>query len=151
MTETNKSDADIVSQVEETAHEVMRRLELLAGRTTRGEFTHRQYVVLSLIEANQPINLSHLGQLLGSAQSSTTEIVARMADGDLVVKKRGPHDGRVVMVRLTDKGRQEMVKRRKQLRDALGSALSKLTQDDRKRLEVDLEKLVGVLRSEMTR
>ena len=81
-----------------------------------------------------------MGRYVGSAQSTTSEMVARLTKAGLVTKVRGPYDGRVVMVELTDQGRQLMKRRRKRVKEAYQNLFSKLSDGER-------DSLVGALRA----
>ncbi|MFO8072020.1 MAG: MarR family transcriptional regulator [Polyangia bacterium] len=118
---------DMVDQVEEIAQDLMRRLDLLSGSKVQEDISYGQYKVLSVIHNHGPISVGNLGRQVGSAQSTTSEMVARLTKSGLVNKVRGPYDGRVVMVELTDQGRQLMRRRRKRVRESYQSLFDKLS------------------------
>ena len=130
ITELEK-DEDSIEVVEELAQELMRRFDLLSGSKNQEDISYGQYKVMSVIHNHSPISVGNLGRLVGSAQSTTSEMVARLTRTGLVTKVRGPYDGRVVMVELTDQGRQLMRRRRKRVREAYKNLFKKLSNDDR--------------------
>jgi DNA-binding MarR family transcriptional regulator len=138
-TETNTA-SDPIEQVEELAQELMRQLDLLSGSKVQEDISYGQYKVISVINNHGPISVGNLGRLVGSAQSTTSEMVARLTKAGLVTKVRGPYDGRVVMVELTDQGRQLMRRRRKRVREAYQALFAKLTSGDQ-------QSFIGSLRS----
>ena len=122
-----------IEAVEDQAEELMRRLELLSGGRSHDSLSFGQYRVMAVINAHGAISVGALGRLVGSAQSTTSEMVARLTKTALVSKVRGPEDGRVVLVELTEQGRQLMKRRKKDLRDAYGHLMETLATDEKKR------------------
>jgi DNA-binding MarR family transcriptional regulator len=146
MCDDIKSNNESVEMVEEQAQELMRHLDLLIGNKVQDDLSFGQYKVMALIHAHGAISVGKLGRLVGSAQSTTSEMVARLTKSNLVAKVRGPYDGRVVMVELTDQGRQLMRRRRKIVRDAYQSLFDKLTVEDRRKF-VDAIRVVNSILS----
>ncbi len=137
--------ADSMEVVEEMAQELMRRFDLLSGSKIQEDLSYGQYKVLSVIHGNSPISVGNLGRLVGSAQSTTSEMVARLTRTGLVKKVRGPCDGRVVMVELTDQGRLLMRRRRKRIREAYQQLFARLSHDDRTLFIASIRNLNDVL------
>lgn len=121
---------DPIETVEELAQELMRQLDLLSGSKVQEDISYGQYKVISVIHNHGPISVGNLGRLVGSAQSTTSEMVARLTKAGLVTKVRGPYDGRVVMVELTEQGRQLMRRRRKRVREGYQSLFARLNGDE---------------------
>ena len=136
---------DPIETVEELAQETMRQLDLLSGSKVQEDISYGQYKVLSVIHNQGPISVGNLGRYVGSAQSTTSEMVARLTKAGLVTKVRGPYDGRVVMVELTDQGRQLMKRRRKRVKEAYQILFSKITETERINLVEALTTLNGIL------
>lgn len=145
MSTTLDMALDPIDTVEELAQEVMRQLDLLSGSKVQEDISYGQYKVISVIHNHGPISVGNLGRLVGSAQSTTSEMVARLTKSGLVTKVRGPYDGRVVMVELTDQGRQLMRRRRKRVHEGYQSLFSRLTGDDRDRFTGSLRSLNDLL------
>jgi DNA-binding MarR family transcriptional regulator len=71
------------------------------------QLTVPQAAVLALLaEAGQPLPVSRLAKLLLQESPSVTSLVDRMCDSGLVERAKDRHDRRVVLVRLTAKGRK---------------------------------------------
>ena len=136
---------DPIETVEELAQETMRQLDLLSGSKVQEDISYGQYKVISVIHNQGPISVGNLGRYVGSAQSTTSEMVARLTKAGLVTKVRGPYDGRVVMVELTDQGRQLMRRRRKRVREAYQTLFTKLTSDDQAVFIDSLRKLNDIV------
>ncbi|MCP4199262.1 MAG: MarR family transcriptional regulator [Proteobacteria bacterium] len=140
MNMNTEATLDPIEAVEELAQELMRQLDLLSGSKVQEDISYGQYKVISVIHNQGPISVGNLGRYVGSAQSTTSEMVARLTKAGLVTKVRGPYDGRVVMVELTDQGRQLMKRRRKRVKEAYQNLFSKLSGGER-------DSLVGALRA----
>ena len=122
-----------VEIVEDQAQALLRRLELLGNGRGRETVSLGQYRVMSAIHNRGSISVGTLGRIIGSAQSTTSEMVARLTKSGLVTKVRGPDDGRMVLVTLTDQGRQLMRRRKKTLREAYQKLLDSLSVDEKAR------------------
>ena len=131
MNAAAETSTDTIGQVEELAQELMRQLDLLSGSKVQEDISYGQYKVISVINNHGPISVGNLGRLVGSAQSTTSEMVARLTKAGLVNKVRGPYDGRVVMVELTEQGRQLMRRRRKRVREGYQALFEQLNQTER--------------------
>ena len=136
---------DPIETVEELAQELMRQLDLLSGTKVHEDISYGQYKVISVIHNHGPISVGNLGRLVGSAQSTTSEMVARLTKAGLVTKVRGPYDGRVVMVELTDQGRQLMRRRRKRVREAYQGLFARLINEEQDSFVGSLRKLNDIL------
>lgn len=137
--------SDPIEMVEEAAQELMRQLDLLSGSKVQEDISYGQYKVISVIHNHGPISVGNLGRLVGSAQSTTSEMVARLTKAGLVTKVRGPYDGRVVMVELTDQGRQLMRRRRKRVREAYQTLFGKLSTEEQGTFVGAIRQLNGIL------
>ena len=136
---------DSIETVEELAQELMRQLDLLSGTKVHEDISYGQYKVISVIHNHGPISVGNLGRLVGSAQSTTSEMVARLTKAGLVTKVRGPYDGRVVMVELTDQGRQLMRRRRKRVREAYQGLFARLVNEEQDSFVGSLRQLNEIL------
>jgi DNA-binding MarR family transcriptional regulator len=145
MDQTNETTIDPIEKVEEMAQELMRRLDLLSGSKVQEDISYGQYKVISVINNHGPISVGNLGRLVGSAQSTTSEMVARLTKADLVTKVRGPYDGRVVMVELTEQGRQLMRRRQKRVREGYQILFNRLNPPERDNFITALKNLDELL------
>ena len=86
---------------------------------------------LRRLELSGPHRLCELYAPEGVSQPAMTQLVSRLERDGLVVRAGHPSDGRVVMVRITDAGR-ELVHRRREVRDLrLAALLAELSPADR--------------------
>jgi DNA-binding MarR family transcriptional regulator len=80
--------------------------------------------VLSVVEADGPLPMSHLAEMLDVSVASATGIVDRMEERGLVERGRSETDRRIVLVHVTEAGsaifRDLTEHRRRKLTDLLG-------------------------------
>lgn len=64
--------------------------------------------ILSMLEHHGDLTMSHLADLLGVSYSNATGVIDRVEERGLVERVRDTADRRVVIVRLTDEGRDRL-------------------------------------------
>src|SRR3972149_4643922 len=64
--------------------------------------------ILSMLEHHGDLTMSHLADLLGVSYSNATGVIDRVEERGLVERVRDTVDRRVVIVRLTDQGRDRL-------------------------------------------
>ncbi|HEY2603351.1 MAG TPA: MarR family transcriptional regulator [Thermoleophilaceae bacterium] len=135
----------------DAAHEVARELPQHIARLSR--FLYRCYDGdLSRTEAGVLSTLSHgrrriteLAELEGLAQPTVTVLVGKMEDRGLVSRERDPDDGRVVLVAVTDEGREALERLRTQYRDLLHERMASMTDKEVAALRAATETLGALL------
>jgi DNA-binding MarR family transcriptional regulator len=113
-----------IEVVEDQAQELMRRLQLLNGDNADDEISIGQYQMLAVIQSRGPISVGDLVAVTASAQSTTSEVAARLSKAGLISKNRSPDDGRIVLLGLTERGRQVLRRRKKGIRAVYQNLLS---------------------------
>lgn len=94
--------------------------------------------VLTIIEADGPIPMSHLADTLDVSVASTTGIVGRMEERGLVERTHGEADRRVVLVRATPAGVAIFHDMTEHRRSRLTMLLDRLTDDELSALLIGL-------------
>jgi DNA-binding MarR family transcriptional regulator len=84
--------------------------------------------VLGTLRAG-PQRITTLAELEGLAQPTVTILVKRLEDRGWVVRERATGDGRVVMVSLTDAGREALGEIRERYRPLLRAGLGELSDE----------------------
>jgi len=69
------------------------------------ELTMPQLKIILLLFVDGPARVSMLASALGVSLATTTGITDRLVQHDLIVKESDPNDGRVVVCRLSEKGK----------------------------------------------
>jgi DNA-binding MarR family transcriptional regulator len=131
MTVNEEQTRNPDDQVEELTDELLRRLDSLSNGGLRNEISFSQYRMLSTIHRLGPLPIGKAADLLGSAQSTTSEMMTRLLKSGLITKDRGQYDGRVVTVEVTDQGRQLIKYSRKRIREAYQGLCDRLSPAER--------------------
>jgi DNA-binding MarR family transcriptional regulator len=137
---------DPIDITEELAQEVMRQLDLLNGSKVQEDISYGQYKIISVINSQGPISVGQLGAYVGLAQSTTSEMVARLRKTGIVTKVKGPYDGRVVMVELTEQGRSLMHRRKHRVRQSYQNFFSRIPLEEQQMFTESLKKLDDILK-----
>jgi DNA-binding MarR family transcriptional regulator len=117
----------------DAAHEVARALPQRAARLSRvlwrnseSDISRTEAGVLSTLSEGRR-RVTELAELEGLAQPTVTVLVGKMEDRGLVSRERDPEDGRVVLVEITDDGREALERLREQYRDVLQRRMASMT------------------------
>lgn len=70
------------------------------------ELTGRQIAYLRIIDEENEITFSRLAEITSNSKPTITETVNRFVRMEFVYRDPSPDDGRVLYIRLTDKGRK---------------------------------------------
>jgi DNA-binding MarR family transcriptional regulator len=119
----SEDDARIAAGFERF-YEVLRRL------TPREELSLTAASTLRRLERSGPHRLSELFGPEGISQPAMTQLVTRLEKDGLAVRGNDPADGRVVVVSITDAGREAVARRRDARARALSGLLARLQPDD---------------------
>ncbi|MCD7949252.1 MAG: MarR family transcriptional regulator [Erysipelotrichaceae bacterium] len=105
------------------------------------DLTYTQYITMMVLWEYGEMNVKELGQRLYLDSGTLTPLLKKLEAKDIIIRKRGEKDERLMMVSVTDKGMQ--------LRDdavcipkALGGCIN-LTQDEMATLYQLLYKILG--------
>jgi DNA-binding MarR family transcriptional regulator len=99
-------------------------------RWQRGPFSLVHLNVVTTLEVDGPLPMSHLAERLGVSDASATGIVDRMEQRQLVVRRHDLGDRRLVTVHLADGGRDLFEKVERRRRKRLGALVDRLTDDE---------------------
>jgi DNA-binding MarR family transcriptional regulator len=86
---------------------------------------------LHRLELTGARRLTELAGLEGVTQPAMTQLVSRLERGGLAQRQADPQDGRVVLVEITDRGREVMRRRREARTQRLNDLIATLDADDR--------------------
>ena len=106
----------------------------LARRNTQGELTESQFGTLEALYHLGPMSQTEIcGKLLKSS-GNTTLVVDNLEKHGLVQRQRDEHDRRVIMVQLTNAGRELITQLFPQHAAAVSDELSVLTPEEQRQL-----------------
>jgi DNA-binding MarR family transcriptional regulator len=119
--------------------------ELFTVHIGASDLTPRQYEVLRAISLSNEPSQTQLVELTGIDRSTLADIVRRLVDRGLVVRKRTRHDARMYALRLSDKGTTSMQEAAPAVDQTDERLLSALPQRTREEFIKGLEKMVEEL------
>jgi len=120
-------------------------LALLAGADVHDDISYAKYKVLCAVQKTDRMAIGNLGRAVGSATSTTSEIVTRLAKTGLVTKTRNVYDGRVVTVELSDRGRQAVERYRRRIHEGYVSLFTGMSPVERDTFLSALKQLDALL------
>lgn len=117
---------------------------------TSRRFTHAQYRVLSLASKRDHWRMSDLAKRMALSPGSLTLMMDRLIEDGLISRGRNDRDRRVVIVRITDKGRALLAERRAGLHRAAATYVQRLSDSERKELLAAINTVVQFLERHVT-
>ncbi len=97
-------DEAVVTRLRLATMQLWRRMRQESG--DGAELTPSRFSALCAIEANNPLRMTELAQMLRVSKSSITRIVGKLSDASLVEPLPDPTDGRSTLVGVTPKGKE---------------------------------------------
>ncbi|PNS39283.1 MarR family winged helix-turn-helix transcriptional regulator [Mesotoga sp. B105.6.4] len=143
--EIEKEDAAILEKNLRTISTRIRR----EGRKVLRDFpiTPAQFDVLQVLFFNGEKRMSDISRWLGITKSTTTGLVKRLIDADLVERRRSDKDRRSFIIDISDSGRtliENVIDRRVEY---LKSVMTEIKSDQVKALEVIVKNLIEIMDS----
>jgi len=114
---------------------LIRRLDDPGGLSTAAALT------LSCLLRDGPTSIGALAQAERVTQPNMTQLVARLERAGCVDRMVDPDDGRVVLVRITDEGREVFARRRELRARFLNHQIARLDEADRRAITAALPAL----------
>jgi DNA-binding MarR family transcriptional regulator len=125
---------------------VARALGRLARERARnGDVTPQQAEALQLIAERGAISTSSLAVVLGIDPSTASRNLAGLERAGMIVRRRGPEDGRQNDVRLTPRGKRTADTVSVDWTSAYSSLIDRIPRPDRQRVADALEVLARIL------
>lgn len=126
-------------------HRLLASMETLACDPS---ITKMELLALHSLDKNGEAIMSELAGSLGVSFSRTTKIVDRLADKELVERKRNGGDRRVVRVALTKEGGKIAKEYQKQMRRSIEKMMSTLSVEEQDRFVAIWEKIADAGQSD---
>lgn len=102
--------------------------------TSMDRFSISQIKVLMILSHNESAKMKDITEALGIANSSATELIDKLIKDELVERYRKNGDRRVVMVKLSEKGRDFVNEMKELKRKCWRSMIEKSEEEDREDL-----------------
>lgn len=103
---------------------------------------------LSVLAGLEPVAAGALTEPLRTSASNVSKILARLEERELIERTRSPGDGRVIVVRLTPRGRRVSADLRRAGEQMIGELLADWPAGDAERLAGLLGRLVSEVRTQ---
>lgn len=141
MTDDSKLDLDkfLPYRLAVLAHDVSRAL----SRIYRDEFgiAIPEWRVIANLGRHQPMSSNRIAELGSMDKAKVSRAVARLVDAGLVTRETDPRDNRLIVLRLSAKGRRTYAKIAPKALEWEQEFLSVLSQEDRAALDRILDTL----------
>jgi DNA-binding MarR family transcriptional regulator len=108
----NSGEAAVDRLAADLAAGLERVVSLLRALSQPSGLSMTAVATLATLEREGAQRLTGLAALAGVTQPAMTQLISRLEDDGLVRREADPADGRVVQVRITDKGRATLARRR---------------------------------------
>ncbi|HCO69102.1 MAG TPA: MarR family transcriptional regulator [Mesotoga infera] len=141
--EIKKEDAAILEKNLRAISTRIRR----EGRKVLRDFpiTPAQFDVLQVLFFNGEKRMSDISRWLGITKSTTTGLVKRLIDADLVERRRSDKDRRSFIIDISDSGRTLIEKVIDRRVEYLKSVMTEIKSDQVKALEVIVQNLLEIM------
>lgn len=110
------------------------------------KMTIPQFTALQIIINNEDITIGELSQKMNLACSTITDLVSRMENTELVLRKKDEKDKRVVRIEVLDKGHEILHLVMEKRRDYLSEKLTDIDSENKHALNDALEKLFNAMK-----
>ena len=147
--EIRKEDAAILEKNLRTISTRIRR----EGRKVLRDFpiTPAQFDVLQVLFFNGEKRMSDISRWLGITKSTTTGLVKRLIDADLVERRRSDKDRRSYIIDISNAGKTLIEKVIDRRVEYLMSVMTEIKSDQVKALEVIVKNLLEIMDSKKTK
>ncbi|AFK07539.1 MULTISPECIES: MarR family winged helix-turn-helix transcriptional regulator [Mesotoga] len=147
--EVKKEDAAILEKNLRTISTRIRR----EGRKVLRDFpiTPAQFDVLQVLFFNGEKRMSDISRWLGITKSTTTGLVKRLIDADLVERRRSDKDRRSYIIDISAAGKTLIEKVIDRRVEYLKSVMTEIKSDQVKELEVIVKNLLEIMDSKKTK
>jgi DNA-binding MarR family transcriptional regulator len=135
------------AQIDYVASELVSRAALLTRLLLRQVDAELSRTELGLLRtlSDGPQRITELAELEGLAQPTTTILIKQLEQEGLVQRERRSDDGRVVLVDLTEAGRDALDAYRERVREALGEYLAEISDEQVDQLAAATETLAQLV------
>ncbi|MFP4057472.1 MAG: MarR family winged helix-turn-helix transcriptional regulator [Candidatus Brocadiia bacterium] len=143
-------DADLaesVARLDFLMPRIMRRLQRIPTEAHgTPSLPLPQLRMLALLELEGEVAMGELARLASVTTSTATASVQALVRGRYVERRRAEHDRRVVLVSLSERGREVLAKLHQQRRERFRTLLAHLPRGEQRRLVRAFETILDVVR-----
>ncbi len=129
---------------------VIRRIDKLMApwiesRMPPGEMNFSQWVALKLVDDGIATNPGAIARELGHSTGAVTRLIDGLEQRGLIARDRDGGDRRVVTLRITEPGREQLRDAALMVRDSWNEVLEDFNQEEADRLFAGLDKLLAAV------
>ena len=112
------------------------------------KFSKTEIFSLLLIEKKKEIIMTELAEYIHSPLSTATGIINRLVKNGYIIRERSEQDRRIVVLKLSEKGIEEIKRLRELIAEYMNKVADKLTQEETQFLTQIAGKILNILREE---
>jgi DNA-binding MarR family transcriptional regulator len=112
------------------------------------KFSKTEIFSLLLIEKKKEIIMTELAEYIHSPLSTATGIINRLVKDDYIIRERSEQDRRIVVLKLSEKGIEEIKRLKELIAKYINKVASKLTQEEIQFLAHIAGKILDILTEE---
>jgi DNA-binding MarR family transcriptional regulator len=105
------------------------------------DMTVKQIAYLKIIDEQGEVTFSRLAEITRNSKPTITEMINRFVRMECVYRERCPDDGRILYIRLTDKGQKIAKAEQAALRRVIGGMMDSLDENEMELLVKIMEKV----------
>ena len=107
-----------------------------------------RHIILRFVSAHSATTMGELADFIGLSQSAASQAVDQLAEDKLVSRQNDKSDRRVVRLKLSKRGQQELEKIHKLKRERMEKIFSKISEKDLKEYLRIQKKLLKILKAQ---
>lgn len=111
----------------------------------KGKITLPQFLILNFLYTENESSMSKIANFMSVTTAAMTGIVDRLVRDSYVIRTYNPKDRRIIMIRLTSKGKALVDKINQQRRNMIIDIFGRLSEEERKQYLGILNKVCNIL------
>lgn len=115
----------------------------------KDELSVNQYGILKVLSENGEVPMSKLAESLRVTAPAITIMVDKLESNNYVERLKDDNDRRIILVALTNKGKEVIERVRKYRKDFLNFILSKMTIEEKKKWSEIYEKIYRIIKDDV--
>jgi DNA-binding MarR family transcriptional regulator len=140
------AEREAVSELGLAFKRAFRSLRSLRGRDTHqgDEVGHAQFELLIELYGSGPMNAGELAEAVSASAATVSGMLDHLCEADLVERSRSEADRRIVVVKLTRRGRRKVEARKAVWQRRWQEALEGLSDEELRTAAAVLERISGI-------
>ncbi len=112
------------------------------------KFSKSEIFAMLLIDKRSEITMTELAEYIHAPMSTATGIIDRLVKNGYIKRERSEEDRRIVVLKLSEKGLQEITRLKELISSYISKVAGSLTQDEIQVLTGVISKVINILNSE---